>query len=184
MIKVCSAVVLTAIFFTVACTGNHVSDKNILTGNPDSLTGKKAYVNPVDGKVYQTKGEFRHYVPEGGVRSRSGPVQFRNIVLLTDEEALAQVTNADVLADFIQRIDTVVVRAFGVTKDTSELIVQCTLYAGRKAEIKISYAGTPNSSALTKIYKQVQRLATDVDINKDSCVFQTVFAINSKESIR
>lgn len=45
-----------ALTLFTSCTENNTSNQINATNNPDSLTGKNTYVNPVDGNTYYTNG--------------------------------------------------------------------------------------------------------------------------------
>jgi hypothetical protein len=162
----------------MACTENKPTKQSAATDNPDSLTGKSTYVNPVDNKTYTTSGQFEEYAPEGGVQKVDGPVQMLKIVLLTDQQQLPDIINIEKLANFIKGADTVVFRQFTGVKDSGQVLVQFTLHANKKPTIGISYSGTIQAKDLKAVSNKIEQYSSNTRTQKDSCIFQCLYGIN------
>ncbi|OQP53422.1 hypothetical protein A4H97_23530 [Niastella yeongjuensis] len=152
----------------------------IATDNPDSLIGKKAYVNPVDNKTYQTEGEFKEYHPDE-YKKYDGPVQPLQIILLTDQNKIPAMINIDTLADFIKGADDVVIKQLAAVKDTGEILVQFTLFANKKAGIRMSYKGNLKTKDLTLVSNKLEAYGSRIRTKNDSCILQGLYGINEKK---
>jgi len=162
----------------ISCSENRASKQNSVTNNPDSLIGKKTYVNPVDGKSYTTDGEYKEYTPEGGVKTKSGPVQPLNVVLLTEQSKIPAIISIDELAEFIKGVDSVVIKQLSDVKDTGQIILQFTLFSDKKAKVAISYQGSIKTEHLNELSKKIEVFSFNIRTQKDSCVFQSVYGLN------
>jgi hypothetical protein len=168
---------LLAILFS--CSENKAGNQQLATNDPDSLTGKRTYVNPVDNKTYTTEGEFQEYQPEGGVIPVDARVQPK-IVLLTDQEAIAGMIDIEKLANFIKGENEIVIKQFHTAKEKGQLIVQYTLHADEKAAFVISYNGDFKRKDLAEVSNKIEQYSNTIRTQKDSCVFQCVYSINEK----
>jgi hypothetical protein len=158
---------------------NKPANQQLATNDPDSLTGKSTYVNPVDNKTYTTEGEFKEYQPERGVIPVDGPVQ-PQIILLTDQEAIAGMIDIEKLANFIKGANEIVIKQLHTVKEKGQLIVQYTLHADKKAKFVISYNGDFKRKDLTEVSNKIEQYSNTITTQKDSCVFQCVYRINEK----
>jgi hypothetical protein len=163
----------------ISCSENKPANQNTATNDPDSLTGKSTYVNPVDNKAYTTEGEFKEYKPEGGVVPVEGPVQ-PQIILLTDQDRIARSIDIEKLGYFIKGTNELVIKQLNEVKEKGKIIIQFTLYANKKATIGISYNGDIKTKDLTEVSKKVEQYSSSIRTQQDTCIFQCVYSINEK----
>ena len=76
------------ILFLFACDQSSKKNQPIkstdVSTNPDDLSGKKAYVNPTDGKTYASEAEWKTYEAENK-KIDTGNVKVKQVILLTNQ---------------------------------------------------------------------------------------------------
>lgn len=155
------------------------SKNHNIANDPDNLEGNNTYVNPVDGKVYQTDGQFKKHEPAGETKKYEGPVQPTGLVLLTQESEIPRVIGIRPLVQIVKEIDAIVVEELAESKDLGRIVIQCTLYHDQSGQISLAYEGQVNNEYLNKIYHRVQDYCADKYTRRDTCVFQQVYSINN-----
>lgn len=150
------------------------------TSNPDSLPGKDAYVNPIDKNTYVSEKGWKTYHPEGGVKWDAGSVQMEKIILLTDQQILPSLISIDSLGDYVNGIKAIVLKQLANVKEKGEVMIQYTLYAGKKPNIRLSYKGGLNEKPLFALKELIDAKSKSVRTVKDSCVFQVLYSVNER----
>lgn len=167
-----------------ATIGNSATDTGITTvtatSNPDSLPGKEAYANPIDKNTYVAEKGWKTYHPEGGVKWDAGSVQMEKIILLTDQQILPSLISIDSLGDYVNGIKTIVLKQLANVKEKGEVMIQYTLYAGKKPNIRLSYKGGLNEQPLFALKDLIDAKSRSVRTMKDSCVFQVLYSVNER----
>jgi hypothetical protein len=170
-----------ALTLFTSCTENNTSNQINATNNPDSLTGKNTYVNPVDGNTYYTNGEFKDYTPEGDIKPASGPIQLSNVVLLTEQNKIPDIIPVEKLANFIKGVDTVVIKELTGVKESGQIILQFTLYSDKKTMVQLSYNGDFKTKNLEGVSEKVKQFSLNTRTYKDSCIFQSLYSVNQEQ---
>lgn len=150
------------------------------TSNPDSLPGKDAYVNPIDKNTYVSEKGWKTYHPEGGVKWDAGSVQMEKIILLTDQQILTSLISIDSLGDYVNGIRAIVLKQLANVKEKGEVMIQYTLYAGKKPNIRLSYKGSLQEQPLLALKDKIDVRSKDIRTMKDSCVFQVLYSVNER----
>lgn len=161
-----------------ACRSTGSAGERDATNDPDSLTGKNTYVNPVDGKEYSTEGEFVEYIPEGGVKEQEGRVRSGGIILLTSESELSNMISVEELADFIKEVDALIVQELAEVEEQGKLVIQFTLHSEQASVISMGYEGELNEDELGTLFTQVEAFTQPFQVRQDSAVFQSVYYLN------
>ena len=166
----------------MSCSENKTSNAQA-TGNPDSLEGKQVYLNPADGKAYSSAGAFKSYGPEGGVVPQYGPAVLKKVILLTDEHTLEQVVDIDTLDHYFSVDSNTLSTVLKDYKKEGELLIQFTLYAGKKPQIIVSYDGDFDKATLQQVNDQLNRNCSYYRVRKDSCTYQALYHTGSSAPV-
>ncbi len=164
-----------------SCSDGNSTEQETITGNPDSIGGKRTYLNPVDNKAYVTEGEFETYTPDDGVKKLDGSVQPINIILLTDQNELEKVISVQDLSDFIGGVEDILINDFSSVKDSGQILFQFTLYSDKRAKTDLSYNGDFKNKDLNNVFQKIEQYGNDIRTQRDSCVFQCNYAVNEEQ---
>lgn len=170
--------ILSALVALLAACGQNT--QHAATSNPDSLSGKTAYVNPVDNNTYVSEKGWKEYKPEDGVKWDPGTVQMEKIVLLTDQTILPSLINIDTLGDYINGIKEVVLKELAPVKEKGEVMIQYILYAAKKPQIRLSYKGNLEEQTLFDLKDLIGEKSKNRRTIKDSCSFQVLYSVNER----
>ncbi|MDC3985445.1 hypothetical protein [Polyangium jinanense] len=135
------------------------------------------YVNPIDGKRYESEWGWDTAQPEGGAaaQKRNDKVE-TSLVLLTSEQDIAKRTTVDDLSEFAKQIITIVETQVGTSKGPgTDLLVECELLPGKKKKLEMAQRPTVDQPFAQAIYDKLEKIvAPEV---KGSVKFQVLFKI-------
>lgn len=130
--------------------------------------------DPFSGDTYGGK----LYTPQGGVREDIGPVQLKQIHLVTPEDVIALNTSAEAISQFIHAAKPVVIEHLGKAEASFRLMVRFTLHSSQAHEVNLATTISPPQALLGPLYEALQALPT-LHTRKDDVVVMLEFTINA-----
>lgn len=146
------------------------------TTNPDEISEKKGYTNPVDGKTYRSEKKWKKYSPENK-KIDTGAVKVEQIILLTDQNKILKRIAIEKFVEFIEKAELIVKESMQETNKKGELLVQITLNDSSPPKVNVSAKEDVDEKKMSLIYSEIEKLK-DYNTSKDSVVFQTHYTIN------
>ncbi|MDI1483786.1 hypothetical protein [Polyangium sp. y55x31] len=135
------------------------------------------YVNPIDGKRYESEGGWEEVRPKGdGAAPKRNDQVEASVVLLTSEKEIAERTTVEDAVAVIKQIITIVEAEVGVSKGPgTDLLVECELFPGKKKKFEMAQRPTVDERFARAIYDKLEKIvAPEV---KGPVKFQVVFKI-------
>ncbi|MDI3285652.1 hypothetical protein [Polyangium sp. 15x6] len=135
------------------------------------------YVNPIDGKRYESETGWDTAKPEGGAAAQKRNDQVEAaLVLLTNEQDIAKRTTVDDLSEVVKQIIAIVEAQVGTSKGPgTDLLVECELLPGKKKKLEMAQRPTVDQPFAQAIYEKIEKIvAPEV---KGPVKFQVVFKI-------
>ncbi|MDP9607533.1 UNVERIFIED_ORG: hypothetical protein J2W38_007358 [Variovorax paradoxus] len=123
-----------------------------------AAVAQSRYENPVDGKTYETLGQFRTYVPAVPRQPGEHRTTTAGVTLLVGEAELQSRVKVEELAGFIKAVEARAYPELEKNKAPMALIVQFNCHPG-KCEVKLVSQGNAEKSTLQALYDSLSKLA-------------------------
>ncbi len=173
-------IALIIILLLVSCNNNSIKKNSIkssdISTSPDEISGKKVYVNPADGKTYESENEWKTYSPQNK-KIDTGNVKIKQIILLTNQNEISNRISVERLTEFIEKTEVIVKESMTKSHKKGELLVQITLSNYKAPKVNISAKDDVDGEKVSSIYYKIEKLK-NYTTQKDSVTFQTHYTIN------
>ena len=148
------------------------------TDDPGNIEGKSTYENPADDKVYKTEGEWKKYTPETP-GEKGGPVELKQIILLTSDAEMEKAIDVNHLSDFIKQAEHLIEKEMNNTDKIGEMLIQITLDKEGVSAVQISLAEDVDKEKVQTVYDDLLKIS-GYSTQQDSVVFQLHYTMNKE----
>jgi len=141
----------------------------------------ETYRNPTDMTLIRPSQGWKEYTPQGKEKAASEGASGDRIILLTDQNLIANYISVKDLSDYILEIDKTVKKHFSESPQSGdyEIVVQCDLSPDNKAEYQI--AAKPSGLAANTMQDLYLKLKTlKIPTSTGSFSFQSISKLSAK----
>jgi len=119
--------------FSLPLSGSQVKDVSL-------VYKQTTYQNPIDGKGYVAPDGWVQYRPSGKNKAEAGPVNTKEVILLTDQAEIENAISVESLAAYIKDLEKVAQVQLGAlhAKAGQEVMLQCELTPGKVAQYTLA----------------------------------------------
>lgn len=148
----------------------------IITIFTNSAFGEESFENPVDGRKYNTDGEFKTYEPKNPRDINQEKITTKNVRLLTGEQELKDRIQIEDLAQFIKAAEKAAFISLAKNKAPALVLLQFNCQPNGHT-VQIASQGDTQQAVLQELYDKTKTLAPLKTTGE--VIFQVEFNVNN-----